>query len=65
MKGNAKVIEQLNIRLAEELTAINQYFVHAEMCENWKFGPHLRHHQEEGDHGDETRGKAYRAAPFS
>ena len=38
MKGNAKVIEQLNIRLAEELTAINQYFVHAEMCENWKFG---------------------------
>ena len=37
MKGNAKIIEQLNARLAEELTAINQYFVHAEMCENWKF----------------------------
>lgn len=38
MKGNDKVIEQLNIRLAEELTAINQYMVHAEMCENWRYG---------------------------
>ena len=35
MKGHEKIIEQLNIRLAEELTAVNQYFVHAEMCENW------------------------------
>jgi bacterioferritin len=38
MKGNEKVIEQLNARLAEELTAVNQYFVHAEMCDNWKYG---------------------------
>ncbi len=38
MKGNAKVIEQLNRALREELTAINQYFVHAEMCENWGYG---------------------------
>lgn len=37
MKGNAKVIEQLNRALREELTAINQYFVHAEMCENWGY----------------------------
>ncbi len=37
MKGNERVIEQLNIRLAEELTATNQYMVHAEMCENWKY----------------------------
>jgi len=37
MKGNEKVIEQLNARLAEELTAINQYFVHGEMCENWGY----------------------------
>jgi bacterioferritin len=37
MKGNEKVIEQLNERLAEELTAINQYMVHAEMCDNWKY----------------------------
>jgi len=38
MKGNSKVIEQLNRALREELTAINQYFVHAEMCENWGYG---------------------------
>jgi bacterioferritin len=37
MKGNPKVIEQLNHALREELTAINQYFVHAEMCENWGY----------------------------
>jgi bacterioferritin len=37
MKGNEKIIEHLNVRLAEELTAINQYMVHAEMCDNWKY----------------------------
>jgi bacterioferritin len=37
MKGNEKVIEQLNARLVEELTAINQYMVHAEMCENFRY----------------------------
>lgn len=37
MKGHDKIIEALNARLAEELTAINQYFVHAEMCENWGY----------------------------
>ncbi len=37
MKGNKKLIDALNKRLAEELTAINQYMVHAEMCENWKY----------------------------
>jgi bacterioferritin len=37
MKGNEKIIEQLNARLAEELTAINQYMVHAEMCDNWRY----------------------------
>ncbi len=38
MKGNEKVIEHLNARLAEELTAINQYMVHSEMCDNWGYG---------------------------
>ncbi len=37
MKGNEKIIEHLNARLAEELTAVNQYMVHAEMCDNWKY----------------------------
>jgi bacterioferritin len=37
MKGNDKIIEHLNARLAEELTAINQYMVYAEMCDNWGY----------------------------
>jgi bacterioferritin len=37
MKGNEKIIESLNARLAEELTAINQYMVHSEMCDNWMY----------------------------
>lgn len=38
MKGNENIIERLNCRLSEELAAINQYIVHAEMCENWGYG---------------------------
>ena len=37
MKGNEKVIEKLNSLLSDELTAINQYMLHAEMCDNWKY----------------------------
>lgn len=37
MKGNDRVIEKLNDLLSDELTAINQYFVHAEMCDNWGY----------------------------
>jgi bacterioferritin len=37
MKGEAKIIEQLNMRLSEELGAISQYMVHSEMCDNWGY----------------------------
>ena len=45
MRGNDKVIAELNEALREELTAINQYFIHAEMCHNWgyhKLGSYIR-----------------------
>src|SRR4030042_1654883 len=37
MKGNEKLLTMLNKLLADELTAINQYMVHAEMCHNWGY----------------------------
>lgn len=37
MKGNIKLIETLNELLADELTSINQYIVHSEMCGNWGY----------------------------
>ena len=45
MRGNDQVIAQLNHALKEELTAINQYFLHAEMCHNWgyhKLGDYIK-----------------------
>ncbi len=37
MKGNDKVLAKLNDLLSDELTAISQYMVHAEMCDNWRY----------------------------
>jgi bacterioferritin len=37
MKGNKELLVVLNSLLADELTAINQYMVHSEMCENWGY----------------------------
>jgi bacterioferritin len=45
MRGNETVMALLNQALKEELTAINQYIVHSEMCENWgyeKLGGHSK-----------------------
>ena len=38
MKGDPKVIEVLNANLADELTAVSQYMVHANICANWGYG---------------------------
>ncbi|MBO1438018.1 bacterioferritin [Meiothermus sp. CFH 77666] len=43
MQGNAEVIVQLNHRLSEELAAIMQYMVHAEMCESWGYAKLSKH----------------------
>ncbi len=37
MQGDAEIVEALNAILTAELSAINQYFVHARMCENWGY----------------------------
>jgi len=37
VQGDAKIIEALNDVLSAELTAINQYFIHHKMCENWGY----------------------------
>jgi bacterioferritin len=43
MQGDARVIEFLNEQLTAELTAINQYFLHAKMQENWGFTVLAKH----------------------
>jgi bacterioferritin len=56
MKGDAKVIDLLNEILTGELTAVNQYFLHAKMCQNWgykKLHEYMRHESiDEMKHAD-------------
>ena len=47
MQGNARVIELLNDVLTAELTAINQYFIHAKMMENWGYERLASHTRDE------------------
>ena len=47
MQGDPEIIEFLNEALTAELTAINQYFIHAKMCENWGFLRLAKHNYDE------------------
>jgi len=47
MQGNPKVVEHLGHALKAELTAINQYFLHSKMCENWGYFRLAQHYRKE------------------
>lgn len=47
MQGDPEIIEFLNEALTAELTAINQYFIHAKMCENWGYKRLAKHNYDE------------------
>jgi len=47
MQGDPKVIEALNVALKMELTAVNQYVLHARMLDNWGYGARGRHEMSE------------------
>jgi bacterioferritin len=61
MKGNARLMETLNSLLSDELTAINQYMVHSEMCDNWGYEKLHKHFEkraiEEMKHAEDLIGR--------
>ena len=60
MKGNEQVVSVLNQVLRKELTGINQYFIHAKMCENWGYRKLKKGLMGRVDRGNEARGSNYR-----
>ena len=69
MQGDAAVIEALNDVLTAELTAINQYFIHAEMCHNWGYhglGSYIRKQSiDEMKHAEQLIERAHQVCPYS
>jgi Bacterioferritin (cytochrome b1) len=61
MKGNKKLLDTLNFLLADELTAINQYMVHSEMCADWGYEKLHKHFEkraiDEMKHAEELIGR--------
>lgn len=57
MKGNTEVIDALNHLLSNELTAMDQYFVHANMYDDWGLSELYEHIKHESDHEREHAGK--------
>jgi bacterioferritin len=47
MKGDIEIVQVLNDVLTAELTAVNQYFIHAMMCENWRYERLHKHSRDE------------------
>jgi bacterioferritin len=47
MQGKTRILELLNDVLTAELTAVNQYFIHAKMCDNWGYERLAKHHRDE------------------
>ena len=47
MKGHQDVVDCLNAGLTDELTAVNQYFIHSKMCESWGLHKLAKHYYDE------------------